>query len=103
MKRINTKFVKTASDNGTELKVSVYFTNGDIRSHKGLYISVVPVVREYVGNITIEKSTAYSGIKECLLPMPRWNEKRANTFVVPAETEAKLIGYVCEKNDLRLC
>ena len=103
MKKINTKYIPVTGGTITDIKVQLYFSDGGLGGKKGLYLSVSPIKREVVNGITIESYGAYTGVKELILPMARYNEKKAFSFTVPADLESKMLDYVCTKNHLTIC
>lgn len=103
MKKISTKFLPVTGGTITDIKVQLYYTDGGLGGKKGLYLSVSPVKREVTNGIIIESYGAYTGVKELVLPMARYNEKKAFSFSIPADLESKMLDYVCNKNGLTLC
>ena len=98
------KSLQVAEGNCTHLDIELYYSKGGMNyftsknEGRGIYLSVQPVTRR-------ENSysyTAFSGIKQLVKEMARFNQKALDTFEIDNEIEAKLINYVIEKNNIKL-
>ena len=88
----------------THLEVELFYSKGGMNyftgspERRGLYVSVQPLTRR-------ENSygyTAFSGIKQFVKEMGRFNQKALDTFEVDNVVVDKLIEHVVEKNNLKL-
>ena len=93
-----------ANPTATHLKISTYYALGGMNyfagvvEERGIYVSVSPVKRE----LKWESSTAFSGVKELVKPMKRFNQKTFDGFGADYETVEKLTKYVLRKNSIKL-
>ena len=76
-----------------------YFTGK--KEERGYYIHVQPVKRENRHGVTLESFTAFSGIKQLVLPVSRKSAKaEREAEELAASIEKTLVGWVCKKNAL---
>lgn len=98
------KYLAVKPNNGkiTHIKLEVFYSLGGMNvftyrnEERGYYISATPVER----TDRYEMTTAFSGIKKCILPCARKSAKRA------AEAEKsdfkEILSYILTKNNLEL-
>lgn len=66
----------------THLKAEIYYSLGGINyftyknEPRGYYMSISPVQRETRDYGTMESYTAFSGLKQCVLPVQRKSQKK---------------------------
>jgi hypothetical protein len=86
----------------THLKVSLYYSLGGANyftgtnERRGIWLSVSPVTKDDVS----ESYTAFTGVKECLKEMARFNQNTFNYFSIPETNLERMIDHVCEKNGI---
>lgn len=108
MESRETKALELAGPGATHLVVKLSYNKGGMNyftsreEQRGLYLSVIPVTRENRGAYTTESFGAFSGNKQCVLEMSRFNQKKLDSFSVDPEVEQKLIDHVLAKNGLKL-
>ena len=85
----------------TELKIEIYYNKGGMNYYtsraekRGYYISVCPVIRTQIGNITTEQYTAFSGVKMLLKEVARKSDKAYNEAVELGKIKMdELINYI---------
>lgn len=102
--KIRLKSIEVAEGNCTHLDIELYYSKGGMNyfsgsnERRGLYLSVSPVTKSqsscsYIG---------FSGVKELVKEMARFNQKTLDTFEVDNEIKQKLINYVINKNNIKL-
>ncbi len=90
------------------MKIEVYYSKGGMNYFTGrnerrwLYMSVCPVQREFKSGYTSESYTAFSGTKQLLMEMGRFNLKKCQEYVVREDTKKQLIDHVLRSNWLKL-
>ena len=74
--------------NVTHLKAEIYYSLGGINyftyknESRGYYMSISPVKREVTDSgYTMESYTAFSGLKQCVLPVQRKSQKKMNEAI----------------------
>jgi uncharacterized ubiquitin-like protein YukD len=92
----------------THLKITLSYNLGGINyftyknEERGVYLGITPVTIENKGTHTMESFMVFSGVKELVLDMKRFNQKKFDTLTVDGETEKRLTDYVLQKNNLQL-
>lgn len=89
-----------------DFKIQLYYNLGGEnyfsgkQEKRGYYVSVTPVHLEDNGHYIVETSTAWSGIKECLLEVKRKSTKSENKAIdmLTDEFVNELIDYVIKMN-----
>jgi hypothetical protein len=91
----------------THLKVSLYYSMGGMNyftgtnERRGIWLSVSPVTRTvYPEGGSSEGYTAFTGVKECLKEMARFNQNTFDRFSIPETNLERMIDHVCEKNGI---
>ena len=93
-----------ANDKATHWKIEVYYSKGGMNyfsstnESRGIWVSVSPVTRKE----NSESFTAFSGIKQHILDMARFSQKKFDSVVIEPELEQKLIDVVCQKNNIKV-
>jgi hypothetical protein len=86
------------------LEVSLYYSKGGMNYYtganerRGLYLSVTPVER----TPTSKGFVAFSGVKQHVKEMARFNQKQFDTFEVDTEVMNRMIDHVILKNNLEV-
>lgn len=107
MKRI-IRMVPVASGDATHVKIQLYYSKGGMNyftyrtEARGFYLSVTPVSISKCGVCQTETTTAFSGVKECLLECSRFNQKSFDSFVVPEDRVKVLLDHVLAKNGIKI-
>jgi uncharacterized ubiquitin-like protein YukD len=110
MKRRLIRMSEVAEGNATHLKIEMYYAMGGTNyfssnvEKRGLYLSVSPVSRSASedGKYVSESYTGFSGIKEHVLDMARFNQKKFDTYVVDETRLQVLIDYVLKNQNITL-
>ena len=91
----------------THLKVSLYYSKGGMNyftgtnERRGIWLSVSPVTRTvYPEGGSSEGYTAFTGVKECLKEMARFNQNTFDRFSIPETNLERMIDHVCIKNGI---
>lgn len=98
------KLLSVAEGNCTHIEIDVFYSKGGMNyftstnERRGLYLSVQPVTisersRSFMG---------FSGVKQFVKEMARFNQKALDTFEVDAEMETRLLNHVIENNNITL-
>ena len=84
---IQTRYYRVIKNNSntkaTHLKAEIYYSLGGMNyfsskvESRGYYISVSPVEREVKQYGTMERYTAFTGLKQCVIPTERKSKKKA--------------------------
>ena len=88
----------------THIDIDVYYSKGGMNyftsrsERRGLYVSVQPVTR----SANTVSFTAFTGVKQFVKEMARFNQKALDEFVLDPETEETLISHVLRGGDLKL-
>jgi hypothetical protein len=61
------------------LKIELYYKKD---AERGYYLSVIPVQREFQGNIIIESYNAYRGYNKQILPVKKQSKKSYNLALI---------------------
>jgi len=100
---------KVSKGNATHVEIDLYYSKGGMNyftgnvEPRGIYISVSPVIIGTFGTNGVTKSfSAFSGIKQCLYQMNRFNQKTLDTFEVEQVKIDELLSVVLNKNHLEL-
>ena len=103
------KLIPLKNGRATHLKIQVYYSLGGMNyfqgcsEPRGIYLSVTPVSRtNHEGGMVSESVTAFSGTKEHLVDMPRFNQKKLDNFIIPEKNLTTLLNHVINKNSLEL-
>src|SRR3972149_5083109 len=103
MRRIlNLLPVKTGG--ATHVKIELYYSKGGMNyfsgrpERRGFYVNVTPVSRSQGNGYVSETTSAFSGIKDCVLEQARFNQKMFDAFVVPQSTLDILLSHVLQEN-----
>lgn len=109
MKKRLIRMPEVAEGKATHLKIEVYYAIGGMNyfsssvEKRGLYLSVSPVSRSKHEGIGFSESyTGFSGIKEHVLDMARFNQKKFDSYVVDETQLQKLIDYVLVRQNIVL-
>jgi hypothetical protein len=93
----------------THLKIEVYYNLGGwnyftgVKEGRGIYLSVSPVTRTVLkGGGTSESYKGFSGIKQLVKPMARFNQNVFNYFSYDEDTYNTLVNHVLSRNNLKL-
>jgi len=93
----------------SHLKVEVYYDKGGANyftggmEARGIKLSISPVHREeHENGIVVESYVAFSGFKQCVKEMSRFNQKACDTFVLDTNLEQQMIERVLNHNGLKL-
>lgn len=88
---IQTRYYKVIENNSntkaTHLKAEIYYSLGGMNyfsskvESRGYYISVSPVERTQRDYGTMESYTAFTGLKQCVIPVERKSKKKAEEAV----------------------
>ena len=71
----------------THLKAQIYYSLGGFNCFtykneaRGYYMSITPVKRSSDSYGTMESYTAFSGLKQCVLPVQRKSQKKMNEAI----------------------
>ncbi len=108
MKKGTKKYLRAIKGDCTHLKVETYYNIGGMNyfsgnaEKRGLYISVSPVSRsEHEGGLWSESYKGFSGTKQLVKEMARFNQKVLDNFKDEV-TEKRLIEHVCRTQGIEL-
>ena len=92
----------------THVKVQLYYSKGGMNyftgkaEARGYYVSVSPVKIEVRDGWRSETTSAFSGIKECVREVSRFNQKQFDELVPDPDVVEKLLRYVLRKNAITI-
>lgn len=97
--------LKDNAEKNTHLEIKVYYSLGGMNywtgtaEERGYYISVTPVIKK--GCCTT--MSAFSGIKQCMIPCNRQSKKKAEEAAnIPQSEYQHLIDRVLIRNNLEI-
>jgi hypothetical protein len=103
------KELEVATGDATHVEVSIYYSKGGMNyftgnnEARGLYLSVTPVsLTTHEGGFKSRSFKAFSGVKQHIKSMGRFNEKVLNEEVVDEDMLKKLLNHVLEKGKITL-
>lgn len=97
--------LKENAEKNTHLEIQVYYSLGGMNyftyktEERGYYIKVTPVIKKGYCTTT----TAFSGIKQCMIPCNRQSKKKAEEAAnIPQSEYQHLIDRVLIRNNLEI-
>lgn len=109
MKRQTTYLAVQPKKHITHLRVDVYYALGGYNNFtgkqegRGFYLSVSPVGCSKGNGFVSETYGAFSGVKQLILPVSRYSDKRMTEAVrLAGELQPQLVAHVLEKQELVL-
>ena len=97
------------TNKSTHLEINTYYSLGGVsyatykNEPRGYYISVTPIELNNSRGYTMISTTAFSGVKRCMIECSRQSKKKAEEACnIKREEYQDMIDYVLEKNGLTL-
>ena len=88
-------FKVKGNPNVTHLKAEIYYSLGGMNyftyknEARGYYMSISPVKREDRGSCVMESYTAFTGLKQLVVPVSRKSQKKMNEAIEYFESHIK--------------